>query len=213
MVGASAKDGEIWDVVVVGGGPSGLAAAETASAAGARTLLVERMPSVGRKLLMAGKSGLNLTMDTPLSPFLAAYRGSHAEAVRKVVSAFGPKALREWAAGLGVATFAGSSGKVFPNELKASPLLRAWLARLRAQNVAIRPRARLAGLERETGAGGWGLNIETSLAGRGPDSGTLTQERARVVVLALGGASWPRLGSDARWTDVLVQAGRRAFAV
>ncbi len=189
---------ETWDVAVVGGGPAGLAAAETAAEAGARVVLLDRMPSLGRKLLMAGKSGLNLTKDAPLDAFLSSYRGSHAAAARDAVRGFGPEALRDWARGLGVETFVGSSGKVFPKEMKASPLLRAWLARLSGLDVEIRTRSRLGGLDRETSPDAWRLDLETSAPRQGLDGETF-EARARAVVLALGGASWPRLGSDGLW--------------
>lgn len=187
----------------MGGGPAGLAAAEIAAASGARVLIVDQMPSVGRKLLMAGKSGLNLTKDAEPDAFGAAYRGSHAPAARAALADFGPAALREWADGLGVETFVGSSGLVFPQKMKASPLLRAWVGRLARQGVAIRTRRRLVGLDYETRSERWRLELETSGGPAGPEVETGAPSEpvvaARALMLALGGASWPRLGSDGRW--------------
>ncbi|MCI4665243.1 MAG: TIGR03862 family flavoprotein [Neomegalonema sp.] len=200
--------GEVWDVVIVGGGPAGLAAAEIAAARGRGVLVLEQKPSLGRKLLMAGKSGLNLTMEMAAERFVNAYRGSHADAVCAAVSAFGPAQLRAWAAGLGVETFVGSSGKIFPKELKASPLLRAWIARLQRMGVSVRTRARLIGLERETDPACWRLDVETSQRADGLALETQqTALRAKAVLLAMGGASWPRLGSDGMWRPMLTEMG------
>lgn len=179
------------DIAVVGGGPAGLAAAEVLAAAGRAVTVYDRMPSLGRKLLMAGRGGLNLTHSEPLSAFLARYHP--AGSLDRAVEAFPPAALRTWCEGLGEPTFVGSSGRVFPESFKASPLLRAWLARLTERGVAIRTRHRLTGIAE--GA----LTFET------PD-GTLTL-RPKATLLALGGASWPRLGSDGAWVPVLEGLG------
>jgi uncharacterized flavoprotein (TIGR03862 family) len=167
-------------VVVVGAGPAGLFAAEILRAAGKRVVVYERMPSVARKLLMAGRGGLNLTHSEPFDRFIARY-GAASERLRPMVEAFTPSDLRAWADGLGAATFVGSSGRVFPKAMKASPLLRAWLVRLEAQGVEIRTRTTWRGWE--------------------------TSDPAAATLLAFGGASWPRLGSDGSWRDALVGRG------
>jgi hypothetical protein len=169
-------------------------AAETLSAAGWAVDVYERMPSVGRKFLMAGRGGLNLTHSEPLPAFLARY-GPEAERLRPAIAAFPPAALVAWAEGLGQPTFAGSSGRVFPRALKASPLLRAWLARLSAQGVRFHTRHRWLGWT-DDGA----LRFETPEGER-----ALPQPEA--TILALGGASWPRLGSDGAWASTLQDQG------
>lgn len=176
-------------VAIVGAGPAGLAAAEVLAAAGARVVLHDRMPSAARKFLMAGRGGLNLTHSEPLDVFLARY-GAAGERLAPAIRAFPPQALRDWAEGLGEETFVGSSGRVFPKSFKASPLLRAWLGRLAAGGVAFHP------------CHAWrGFSPSGSLAYDTPE-GPL-EETADAVVLALGGASWPRLGSDGGWVEVL----------
>ncbi|TAJ74888.1 MAG: TIGR03862 family flavoprotein [Phenylobacterium sp.] len=170
---------------MIGGGPAGLFAAETLAAAGHAVTVHDRMPSVGRKFLMAGRGGLNLTHSEPFEAFAARY-GAAAEPLRPMLEAFPPAALVAWAEGLGQPTFVGSSGRVFPKALKASPLLRAWLARLAGLGVTIRPRSEWRGWT-DDGA----LRFHT------PDGETT--ERPEATVLALGGASWPRLGSDGAW--------------
>jgi hypothetical protein len=179
--------------VVVGAGPAGLAAAERLAEAGVRVRIYERMPSPGRKLLIAGRGGLNLTHSEPLGAFVSRYAEA-AERLTPAVTAFSPDALRAWSAGLGIETFVGSSGRVFPRAMKASPLLRAWLGRLQTLSVELRLRCRFRGWSPD-GA----LSIQT------PDG--LIEDRADVVILALGGASWPRLGSDGGWTDALASRG------
>lgn len=174
-------------IAVVGGGPAGLAAAEVLAASGRAVTVYDRMPSLGRKMLMAGRGGLNLTHSEPLPAFLARYHP--AGSLTRAVEAFPPAALREWCEALGEPTFVGSSGRVFPESFKASPLLRAWLARLGDLGVAIRPRHRLTGIARQA------LTFDT------PD-GDLTVHPA-ATLLALGGASWPRLGSDGTWVPLL----------
>ena len=183
-------------VLVVGGGPAGLMAAETAARRGAAVILAERMPSVGRKLLLAGRSGLNLTHAEPFEAVLARY-GDAAPALRAALEGFSPDRLRAWAAELGQETVVGSSGRVFPLAWKASPLLRAWLARLVELGVAIRTRHRWTGLE-----------ADGAFRFEGPDGPVRIE--ADAAVLALGGASWPRLGSDGGWVPLLRDSG---FAV
>jgi uncharacterized flavoprotein (TIGR03862 family) len=179
---------------VIGGGPAGLIAAETLSAAGARVIVYERMPNVARKLLMAGRGGLNLTHSEAFERFVARY-GAAAPRLRPMLEAFTPADLIAWANGLGQETFVGSSGRVFPKAMKASPLLRAWLARLSAQGVEIRTRVRWTG---------W---TEDGALAFMRDDGTSERLKPRATLLALGGASWPKLGSDGAWTQVLAQHG------
>jgi uncharacterized flavoprotein (TIGR03862 family) len=178
---------------VVGGGPAGLMAAETLATAGVAVDLYEAMPTVGRKLLMAGRGGLNLTHGEEWARFMTRY-GAAAELLRPALDAFDAAALRDWAQGLGIETFIGSSGRVFPTGLKASPLLRAWLGRLAGLGVRIRVRHRWTGFEADGG-----LRFETPA---GPKS-----VAPAVTVLALGGASWPRLGSDGSWAGILAAEG------
>ncbi len=187
------RSGGSQGIAIVGGGPAGLMAAETLAGAGLPVTVYERMPSVGRKLLIAGRGGLNLTHTEPLPAFLARYHPAQ-PALAAAIEATPPEALRAWCEGLGQPTFVGSSGRVFPESFKASPLLRAWLARLAERGVAIRTRHRLTGLG-EDGT----LTFETP---EGPH--TL---RPRAALLALGGASWPRLGSDGAWVPLLEAAG------
>ena len=181
------------EVAVVGAGPAGLMAAEVLARAGAAVTVYDRMPTPARKFLLAGRGGLNLTHGEPLETFLTRY-GTAAEQLRPAIEAFPPAALRAWSEALGEATFVGSSGRVFPVGFKATPLLRAWLARLRAAGVMLRPRHRWEGWD-ETGA----------LRFAGPD-GPL-RVRTAATVLALGGASWPRLGSDGLWVPLLEGLG------
>ena len=176
--------------LVIGAGPAGLMAADVLSQAGLRVIVAEAMPSAGRKFLMAGKSGLNLTKagvpppDTfaPMAPALAV-----------ALAAFGPNQVMEWARGLGQEVFTGSTGRVFPVAMKASPLLRAWLHRLGAAGVELRTRWRWIGWG--TGRDGVGVRFDTPTGQQ-----TLTPD---VTVLALGGASWARLGSDGHWAGIL----------
>jgi uncharacterized flavoprotein (TIGR03862 family) len=180
-------------VAIVGAGPAGLIAAETLSAAGVAVTVYDRMPSVGRKLLMAGRGGLNLTHSEDFERFVGRY-GAAAARLRPMLEAFPPAALTAWAEGLGQPTFTGSSGRVFPKALKASPLLRAWLLRLQAQGVEIHTR--------------WdwrGWDSAGALAFRTPAGDQAVA--ADATVLALGGASWPRLGSNGAWAPVLTDQG------
>jgi uncharacterized flavoprotein (TIGR03862 family) len=181
---------------IVGGGPAGLSAAEVLARAGAAVTVYDQMPSVGRKFLLAGRGGLNLTHSEELAQFLTRYGGID-PLLRQAIEAFPPSALRAWCETLGQTTFVGSSGRVFPSTFKTSPLLRTWLRRLSDLHVAFAPRHRWAGWD---------------------DAGKLrficgTQETlvaSDVTVLALGGASWPRLGSDAGWVEIL---GARGIAI
>ena len=175
-------------VHVIGAGPAGLMAAERLAQSGLSVVVHEHMPSVGRKFLMAGRGGLNLTHSEPLARFLDRY-GDAANRAAGWLEAFSPSDLVAWAEGLGQPTFVGSSGRVFPKAMKASPLLRAWLARLNELGVEVRLRSRWTGWDGEA------LRFEA------PDGERL--ETPGAVVLALGGASWPRLGSDAAWTQWL----------
>ena len=180
-------------VAVIGGGPAGLMAAEALAAGGARVELFDAMPSVGRKFLLAGKGGLNLTHSEPFNAFAGRY-GARRDAIEPMLRVFGPAELRTWAQGLGVSTFAGSSGRVFPTDMKAAPLLRAWLARLRAAGVLFHMRHRWLG---------W--DASSALCFAAP-RGELAHH-ADAVVLALGGGSWSRLGSDGAWVPLLEQRG------
>ena len=180
------------DALVIGAGPAGLMAADALACAGYSVLVADQKPSVARKFLMAGKSGLNLTKDEPLDAFMTHY-GPHADALQPMISAFGPRQVADWANGLGQEVFTGSTGRVFPKVMKASPLLRAWLARL----------------------DGMGVTVNTRWAWTGWDNGAALFDspegavavKAKATVLAMGGASWRRLGADGRWADTLKQAG------
>lgn len=180
-------------VAIIGAGPAGLMAAEVLAEARCAVTVYDRMPSVGRKLLMAGRGGLNLTHSEPLAQFLARY-GHAAGRLGPLIEAFPPEALSTWSRGLGQETFVGSSGRVFPKALKASPLLRAWLARLREAGVEFRTRHDLVGWD----AGG-------ALRFQAPTGEVFVSPEA--TILALGGASWPKLGSNGAWVDLLAQAG------
>jgi uncharacterized flavoprotein (TIGR03862 family) len=173
---------------VIGGGPAGLMAAEVLATAGLGVTVYDRMPSVGRKLLMAGRGGLNLTHAEPLPVFVARY-GQARSWLEPVIDAFPPDALIAWCHGLGQPTFTGTSARVFPVAMKASPVLRAWLGRLDGLGVRFKPR------HRWTGWDGSALTFQAP-------GGAVTDAPA-VTVLALGGASWPRLGSDAAWTGLM----------
>ncbi|HCJ29917.1 MAG TPA: aminoacetone oxidase family FAD-binding enzyme [Pseudomonas sp.] len=180
-------------VAIIGGGPAGLMAAEVLSQTGAAVDLYDAMPSVGRKFLLAGVGGMNITHSEAFDPFVARYR-ERAPELRRLLEAFGPEALREWIHGLGIDTFIGSSGRVFPSDMKAAPLLRAWLRRLRDAGVRIHTRHRWLG---------W--NADGSLQLHGPDGGIRVSVDA--VLLALGGGSWARLGSDGAWVPLLQDRG------
>jgi uncharacterized flavoprotein (TIGR03862 family) len=180
-------------VAVIGAGPAGLMAAEVLAQGGAAVTVYDAMASAGRKFLMAGRGGLNLTHSEPLPAFLRRY-GKTPPQLTTAIEAFPPGALREWSEGLGQPTVVGSSGRIFPSAFKASPLLRAWLRRLDARGVQFRLRHRWTG---------WDVNGR--LLFQTPDGQSAVD--ARATVLALGGASWPRLGSDGTWVQTLLAKG------
>ena len=180
-------------VAVIGAGPAGLMAAEVLAAAGVQVDVYDAMPSAGRKFLLAGKGGLNLTHSEPFEMFASRY-GARRPQVEPLLRRFDAQALREWAKGLGVDTFVGTSGRVFPAEMKAAPLLRAWLHRLRAAGVRFHMRHRFLG---------WAVGGALRFATPAGES----EAAAEAVVLALGGASWPRLGSDGAWVALLQERG------
>jgi uncharacterized flavoprotein (TIGR03862 family) len=187
------QSGNERTAVVIGGGPAGLKAAEVLADGGVPVHVFDAMPSVGRKFLLAGKGGLNLTHGELLPDFVPRY-GVRAPQVARWLDAFPPDALRAWARGLGIDTFVGTSGRVFPADLKAAPLLRAWLHRLRERGVVFHMRHRWQGWAADGALRFVGPNGEVAL-------------RPRVTVLALGGASWPQLGSDGAWVPWLRDAG------
>lgn len=181
-------------IAIVGAGPAGLMAAEAVAAAGLKVQIFDHMPAPGRKFLMAGRGGLNLTHSEPLPDFLSRY-GPANTPLPAIVESFPPEALRAWAEDLGQPTFIGTSGKVFPQALKASPLLRAWLQRLASLGVELHLRHRWRG---------WDEANRLILAR--PEAEDL-HIPADATILALGGASWPRLGSDGTWVETLARAG------
>jgi uncharacterized flavoprotein (TIGR03862 family) len=180
-------------VAIIGAGPAGLMAAEVLAQGGAGVTVYDAMPSVGRKFLLAGRGGLNLTHSEALPAFLARYRAAMPE-LAPAITAFPPDALRAWSEALGQPTFVGSSGRVFPQAFKASPLLRAWLRRLDSLGVQFALRHRWTGWDNDGR-----LSFATS------DGARVVE--ARATVLALGGASWPRLGSDGAWLETLAAKG------
>ncbi|WP_342118682.1 NAD(P)/FAD-dependent oxidoreductase [Pseudoduganella sp. OTU4001] len=180
-------------VAVIGGGPAGLMAAEVLAAAGVRVDVYDAMPSVGRKFLLAGRGGMNITHSEAYEQFVARY-GSRAGVLRPMLDAFTPDHLRAWVHGLGIETFVGTSGRVFPTEMKAAPMLRAWLHRLRESGVHFHQRHRWLG---------W--TADGALRVQSPQ-GELAL-RPAATVLALGGASWARLGSDGAWQPLLAARG------
>lgn len=182
------------EVAVIGGGPAGLMAAERLARGGAAVTVYDRMPSLGRKLLMAGRGGLNLTHGEPLEAFLGRY-GEARALLAPILGRFTPQDLRAWCEGLGQETFVGSSGRVFPKAFKASPLLRSWLRRLEALGVRVRLRHALADVAPD------GVTL------RGPAGEVRLSPAA--TVLALGGASWPRLGADGSYAPLLERHGVR----
>ncbi|MEJ8562417.1 TIGR03862 family flavoprotein [Yoonia sp. GPGPB17] len=179
------------DAVVIGAGPAGLMAAEVLGQAGLSVTVAEAMPSVGRKFLMAGKSGLNITKAEPSAAFLAAYGSQLPAALQKALDEFGPDQVINWAEGLGQSVFTGSTGRVFPTVMKASPLLRAWLARLSDLGVRLETRWRWNGWQ------GNNLIFETPLG--------LQRIQSKTTILATGGASWRRLGANGQWAVHLAQ--------
>jgi uncharacterized flavoprotein (TIGR03862 family) len=189
VAGVAAVD----SVAVVGGGPAGLMAAEVLLGAGLQVALFDAMPSVGRKFLLAGKGGLNLTHSEALVPFMARY-GARAKSLQGLLASFDNNALRAWAMALGVQTFVGSSGRIFPSDMKAAPLLRAWLHRLRVQGLRLHQRHCWLGF-----ADDGGLIFNTP-------SGDI-HVKPQATVLALGGGSWPQLGSNGAWVAPLQKLG------
>ena len=187
------------NLAIVGGGPAGLRAAEVAAAGGATVTLFDAKPSVGRKFLVAGRGGLNLTKAEPVETFARRYSGpDQPPALWPVLlSAFGPEALRGWAAELGIETFAASTGRVYPRELKGAPLLRRWLHRLRGLGVQFALHHRWLGFE--------GVDGARNLLFQAPEG--LRSLPFDACILALGGGSWPETGSDGAWTAILEQAG------
>jgi uncharacterized flavoprotein (TIGR03862 family) len=179
--------------IVIGGGPAGLMAAEVLASAGKPVIVFDQAPSLARKFLLAGRGGLNLTHTDPPERFIARY-GAAASALKAAIEAFPPQALREWSDALGEPTFVGTSGRVFPRSFKSSPLLRAWLRRLAALGVSVRTRHRFVALDEARNP-----------VFEGPEG--RAARPASIVVLACGGASWPRLGSDGAWVPLLHQSG------
>ncbi|MAK88269.1 MAG: aminoacetone oxidase family FAD-binding enzyme, partial [Pseudomonas sp.] len=192
-VAAMPQPASSFRVAIIGGGPAGLMAAEVLGQAGVSVDLYDAMPSVGRKFLLAGVGGMNITHAEDYPAFVSRY-GERAGELRPLLDAFTPAALREWIHGLGIDTFVGSSGRVFPTDMKAAPLLRAWLKRLRENGVHIHTRQRWLGWD-EHGA----LRIA------GPQGESLID--AHATLLALGGGSWARLGSDGAWVPLLAARG------
>ncbi len=182
-------------VAIIGGGPAGLMAAEVLCQGGVKVTLYDGMPSVGRKFLLAGKGGMNITHAEAADAFLSRYAARSAQ-IAPMLAAFGPQDLRDWIHALGVDTFVGSSGRVFPTDMKAAPLLRAWLQRLRSNGVQFAMRHRWLG---------WDQDAPGTLRFNTPDGEHMAQ--ADAVVLALGGASWARLGSDGAWVPLLEGVG------
>jgi uncharacterized flavoprotein (TIGR03862 family) len=185
------------ELAVVGGGPAGLMAAEVAAARGVKVVLFERMGSAGRKFLIAGKGGLNLTHSEPKAAFIARYSSGQAQ-VADWLAHFDADSLRAWAAELGVATIIGSSGRVFPSDLKAAPLMRGWLRRLRAAGVEFRYGQHCVGVQRC--ASGFALHFADADA-------DVQRIETKAVVFALGGGSWAKLGSDGAWLPMLRELG------
>jgi uncharacterized flavoprotein (TIGR03862 family) len=185
-------------VAIIGGGPAGLRAAEVAVSNGASVTVFDGKSSVGRKFLVAGRGGLNITKAEPLEKFLTHYDGPELphETWNRIITNFPPEALREWALGLGVETFAASTGRVYPKEMKAAPLLRRWVQRLRAAGVHFALRHRWVGIERGDLVT---LKFETA-------AGEMAHQ-ASAVVLAIGGGSWPETGSDGGWVEDLRRCG------
>ncbi|MDB6172599.1 MAG: hypothetical protein JWL59_1910 [Chthoniobacteraceae bacterium] len=186
------------NIAIIGGGPAGLRAAEVAASGGASVTLFDAKPSVGRKFLVAGRGGLNLTKVEAHARFVNRYSGPDQppEIWDSLIAEFDSEALRNWAAELGVETFAASTGRVYPRELKAAPLLRRWVERLRALKVRFAMHHRLTGI-----VPGRPLTLEFQVEGE------MRNEHADAVVLALGGGSWPTTGSDGAWTAMLEKIG------
>ena len=186
-------------VVIIGGGPAGLMVAEVLIQQGVKVDVYDSMPSLGRKFLMAGMGGLNLTHSEPFEKFVSRY-GNRRGNIEPMLKSFGPDELIKWASGLGIETFVGTSGRVFPKEMKSSPLLRAWLKRLDE-----------AGVNFHLGNKWLGWNADRSLKFETAQGGKTVH--ADAVVLALGGGSWAKLGSDGAWVKWLDQAGVKVEAL
>lgn len=184
---------KVKNIVIIGGGPSGLMAAEIIAKAGHQVTIYDAMPTVGRKFLMAGRGGLNLTHSEPLEKFITRYFEA-SNWLAPYIKAYDPQKLRKWCEELGQETFIGSSGRIFPRSMKASPLLRAWLKRLDDLGVSFQLRHSWQGFE--------GENLIFSNANK-----KIIKVKADAVLLALGGASWPNLGSDASWVDIVAKCG------
>lgn len=187
------SDSNTLRVAIIGAGPAGLMAAETLSLAGIQVDIYDAMPSVGRKFLLAGIGGLNITHSEPYDTFCSRYGDRQAQ-LQPILDRLPPSALRSWASGLGIETFVGSSGRVFPSGMKAAPLLRAWLHRLRSSGVRLHVRHRWLGWNSD---GGLRLN----------NTGGEISIKPEATILALGGASWPKLGSDGAWVSLLEGMG------
>jgi len=187
------SDSNTLRVAIIGAGPAGLMAAETLSLSGIQVDIYDAMPSVGRKFLLAGIGGLNITHSEPYDTFCSRYGDRQAQ-LRPILDRLPPSALRSWASGLGIETFVGSSGRVFPSGMKAAPLLRAWLHRLRSSGVRLHVRHRWLG---------WNSDGRLRLNNTGGEISI----KPEATILALGGASWPKLGSDGAWVPLLQGAG------
>lgn len=185
---------------VVGGGPAGLMAAEVLAQAGLQVTIFDHMRSVGRKLLLAGRGGLNITHSEEIESFLDRY-GAERSLLAGAINSFGPDDLRSWCDGLGESTFVGSSGRVFPKSFKATPLLRAWLRRLDSQGVELRTGHRWVGWGQADGS------VDGAVSRYECSDGTTVEVESDVTVMALGGASWPRSGSDGTWVGEFTKCG------
>jgi uncharacterized flavoprotein (TIGR03862 family) len=194
------QSARVLPVVVIGGGPAGLMAASTLLEAGIPVSVYDAMPSVGRKFLRAGVGGLNLTHSEQISSFLQRYSAS--DSLGDWVSEFGPEQVTAWAAGLGIETFTGSSGRVFPVQKKASPLLRAWLQQLQSQGTRFFTRHRWSGWRSHVDDNGQPCQIHRFLTSDGD-----VEVQSHATVLALGGGSWARLGSDGTWLPIMSSHG------
>lgn len=190
---------------VVGGGPAGLIAAEVLASHDVAVTIYDHKPSVGRKFLLAGRGGLNITHSEPFDTFVARY-GSAADWLEPLLREFGPTELRAWCDGLLEPTFVGSSGRVFPESFRATPLLRAWLRRLDSLGVRFETRHRWRGWADDERDERWRLRF-------GREDGPEVVAEPDVTVMALGGASWPRVGSDGGWVDAFASAGVRVNAL